>query len=74
MFSNENLSLNLIIFIFSISIYLIKNLNIIQLGGGLINWTEFNLCKKNNKEECEKALLCKWNNDSCDYKSIPKLV
>ena len=74
MISNENLSLFLIILIFFISIYLIENLDIIQTGSGLINWTEFNLCKKNNKEECDRALLCKWTNDGCDYKSIPKLV
>ena len=74
MISNEYLSLFLIIIIFFISIYLIKNLDIIQIGSGLINWTEFNLCKKNNKDDCDRALLCTWTNDSCDYKSIPKLV
>lgn len=74
MILNEYSSLFLIIIIFLISIYLIKNLDIIQTGSGLINWTEFNLCKKNNEKECDEALLCKWTNDGCDYKSIPKLV
>ena len=74
MILNDYLSLFLIIIILLISIYLIKNLDIIQTGSGFINWTEFNLCKKNNNKECDKALLCKWNHDSCDYISIPNLV
>jgi hypothetical protein len=72
MILNENLSLILIIFIFSISIYLIKNPFIID---------HFNICELNNKDEqtCNNTILCGWNNNKCDYKykisefELPKL-
>ena len=71
MFLNDNLSLILIIFIFSISIYLINNPPIID---------HFNMCELNNKneEDCNKTLLCKWNNNKCDYRyklpGVPKII
>ena len=73
MILNENLSLIFIIFIFSISIYLIKNSSIID---------HFNICELNNKDKttCNNTILCGWNNNKCDYKykifefELPKLV
>ncbi len=67
MILNENLSLILIIFIFSISIYLIENLKIIQIGsGGLLDQLN---CKFQPEMICRKKPLCKWDKKKCINRS-----